>query len=105
MIGLASPSRGANDTSVWRVTLDAGTASPTHELEREEVFVALSGAAIARIDGHEHHISPGDALIVPRDTLFSIASAGDAPFEAICCLPVGARAVVDGRAFTPPWAE
>lgn len=104
VIGLASPSRGANDTSVWRVTLDAGTASPTHELEREEVFVALSGMATARVDGIDHQLSSGDALIVPRETPFSIACSGDAAFEAICCFPVGAKAVVDGKAFTPPWA-
>lgn len=105
VIGLASPSRGAHDTSVWRVTLDAGSASPLHELEREEVFVALAGTATATIDGLEHHVAPGDALIVPRDTPFSIAISGESAFEAVCCFPVGARAVVDGRAFTPPWAE
>lgn len=105
VVGLASPSRGAKDTSVWRVTLDAGAASPTHSLEREEVFVALAGTAVANIDGVEHQIGAGDALIVPSDTPFSLASSGDAVFEAICCFPVGARAVVDGNAFTPPWAE
>ncbi|MBJ7354732.1 MAG: cupin domain-containing protein [Thermoleophilaceae bacterium] len=105
VIGLASPSRGAKDTSVWRVTLDPGSSSPTHELEREEVFVALSGTATATIDGREHRVSPGDALIVPRDTPFSIASSDDAAFEAVCCLPVGARAMVDGERFTPPWAQ
>lgn len=105
VIGLASPSRGASDTSVWRVTLDVGASSPTHELEREEVFVALSGAATASIDGAEHRIAPGDALIVPSGKPFSISCSGEEPFEAVCCLPVGARAVVDGRAFTPPWAE
>lgn len=104
VIGLASPSRGASDTSVWRVTLDPGTASPTHALEREEVFVALSGAATATIAGVEHALATGDALIVPRDTPFSIACAGPDAFEAVCCLPAGAKAVVDGQAITPPWA-
>jgi mannose-6-phosphate isomerase-like protein (cupin superfamily) len=76
-----------------------------HALEREEVFVALSGVATATIDGVDHPVSPGDALIVPRDPPFSISCSDDAEFEAICCLPVGAKAIVDGEAFTPPWAE
>lgn len=102
--GLASPSRGAADTAAWRVRLRADVLSPRHSLDREEVFVVLEGAVTARFDDREETAEAGGALIVPAHQEFSLLAAG-APAEAVCVLPVGARAVADGAAFTPPWAE
>ena len=104
VVGFASPSRGATDTCVWRVTLDPGASSPEHTLEREEVFVALTGSARATVDGHAGELAAGDALIVPAGVPFTLANPSADPFDAIVCLPVGARATVDGKAFVPPWA-
>jgi mannose-6-phosphate isomerase-like protein (cupin superfamily) len=104
VVAFASPSRGATDTCVWRVLLDPGASSPEHELEREEVFVALGGTARATIAGQASDLPAGDALIVPAGVPFTLANDGDEPFEAVVCLPVGARATVGGQAFVPPWA-
>ena len=104
VIGLASPSRGATDTSVWRLTLDPGAASPPHTLDREEVFVALSGSLTASFADRTETVQPGGALIVPAGEEFTIRSTGDEPFEGVICLPVGGRATVDGEASIPPWA-
>ena len=84
--GLAAPSRGATDTAAWRVRLHAGAPSPRHALDREVTVAA------------------GGALIVPAGQAFSLlARDGDA--EAVCVLPVGGTAAVDGgEPFTPPWA-
>ncbi|MFF3404303.1 cupin domain-containing protein [Streptomyces sp. NPDC002659] len=103
--GLASPSRGASETSVWRLTLEAGNPGMPHSLTREEVFVAISGTATATLDGHTHLLSQGDALIVPAGTEFSLANHDEKPFEAVVAFPVGGQAVADGASFTPPWAE
>ncbi len=102
--GLASPSRGAADTAAWRVALHADHPSPTHSLDREEVFVVLSGAVTARFADHTETAEAGGALIVPAGEQFSLIAAG-ADAEAVCILPVGAKASVDGQSFTPPWAE
>src|SRR5262245_23847197 len=104
--GYAAPSRGAADTSVWRVELAAGSASPLHSLTREEVFMALDGRAVATIDGVQHAVGPGDCLNVPAGSAFAIAAAGDAPFRALTCMPAGGKATVlpDGPTFVPPWA-
>lgn len=101
----AAPSRGAAETSVWQVELAAGSASPLHRLDREEVFLGAAGEAVATMDGAEHVVGTGDCLIVPAGTAFTIAAAGDAPFRALVCLPCGGRATVDGTTFVPPWAE
>jgi mannose-6-phosphate isomerase-like protein (cupin superfamily) len=102
---LATPSRGSRETSVWRVELAPYVEPATHQLTREEVFVVLSGRARVRIGGEEAEAGAGDVIVVPPDTDFSLASATDQPLEALCCLPVGGQARMQGRVFTPPWAE
>lgn len=105
--GYAAPSRGATETSAWQVELAAGSGSPVHRLDREEVFLGLAGEAIAVADGVEHVVGAGDCLIVPAGTAFAIAARHGAPFRAHVCLPCGARATVapNGPSFVPPWAQ
>lgn len=104
--GYASPARGARDTSLWRITLDAGARSPAHSLTREEVFLGLSGRAVADIGGERFEVGAGDCLIVPPGAPFWIEAGGEEPFEAVACLPVGGEATFlpDGPTTTPPWA-
>jgi mannose-6-phosphate isomerase-like protein (cupin superfamily) len=104
--GYASPSRGANDTGVWRLSIAPGSASPPHTLSREEVFLALSGSAEATIGDERFVVEPGDCLIVPVGQAHSLATRGDRPFEAVCCMAVGGEATLlpDGPTITPPWA-
>jgi len=102
--GLAAPSRGANDVSVWRVRFAPGEPSPVHALTREETFVVLSGRLTVRFDDRSETGTAGDALIVPAGPTFCLV-AEDGPAEALCVLPVGGQAIVDGAQFTPPWAE
>jgi mannose-6-phosphate isomerase-like protein (cupin superfamily) len=48
----------------------------------------------------------GDAIVVPRDTLFEIDVAGDEPLHALCCMPVGGEArLADGTTLVPPWSK
>jgi mannose-6-phosphate isomerase-like protein (cupin superfamily) len=104
VIGLASPSRGSAETSVWRLTLDPGSSSPEHTLDREEVFVALEGTAQAVIGDRTADVHAGDALIVPPAVPFTIGNPGPEPFEAVACMPVGCTATVGEESFAPPWA-
>ena len=104
-VGYASPSRGARDLSLWRLSLVAGEASPPHSLSREEVFLALDGSAVATIAGAEHRLSSGDCLVVPAGEPFVLV-AGDAGLEAVCAMAAGGEATLlpDGPTITPPWA-
>jgi mannose-6-phosphate isomerase-like protein (cupin superfamily) len=80
--------------------------SPPHSLTREEVFVVLEGTASVEIDGVEGVASPGDAIVVPSATTFTLSNLGASPLRMLCCLPVGGQAALgDGSMFTPPWAE
>jgi mannose-6-phosphate isomerase-like protein (cupin superfamily) len=103
---LATPSRGATDTSVWKVEILPGTPATPHSLTREEVFVVLEGAASVRIAGDSGQAGAGDAIVVPAGADFELTNAGPGPLRLLCCLPVGGQArLADGSTFTPPWAE
>jgi mannose-6-phosphate isomerase-like protein (cupin superfamily) len=103
--GLASPSRGCATVSAWRVVLDPGAASPEHTLTSDEAFVALRGTATVSLDGAEQDLGAGDCLVVAPERRFVIRNDGAEPFEAVCSMAAGARAVVAGQGeFVPPWA-
>jgi mannose-6-phosphate isomerase-like protein (cupin superfamily) len=104
--GFASPSRGARETSTWRLVLAPGTPGARHSCDREEIFVVLSGAAHATLDTEQIELAPGDTLIVPANTPFSLANPGSDPCVAIAMFPVGGRAAMPGgEPFVPPWAS
>ena len=103
--GLASPSRGAADVATWRVRFEPGHESPKHSLvDREEVFVVLSGAVTARYQDRDETATAGGALIVAPGEEFSLVAL-EGPAEAVCMLPVGGTALLDGQRIVPPWAE
>ena len=105
-IGFADPSRGASETSVWRIAVAPETAGVPHSVDREEIFVALAGRAVATVAGCEQPVEAGEALIVPAGETFDLANPYDEPFEAVAVMPVGGRATIPGgEPFVPPWAE
>ena len=105
--GYAAPSRGASAVSLWQIELAPGSTSPLHQMDCEEVFLGLSGHAVAAIDQAEHPLGPGDCLILPAGTAFTLNVPGEQPFRATACMPAGGQATIipDGETFAPPWAE
>lgn len=104
--GLAAPSRGARETSVWRLCLEPGAPGAPHSLDHEEIFVALSGRARALVGGEESLLHAGDTLIVPAGERFSLRCEGSEPFEALAVSPAGVQALLpDGSRLVPPWTE
>jgi len=103
--GLAAPSRGSKETSVWRIALAPNTPGTMHSVDREEIFIALSGDAEITLAHETLRVSAGDALVIPAGQAFSLANNSGRPFEAIVALPVGGKASMpSGESFVPPWA-
>ena len=104
VIGLAAPSRGAAETCVWRISIAPGTPATPHAIDREGIFVALSGAARVDVDGKEQVVAAGDALVVPAGQILALSNPNAEPFTALAVLPVGGRAVLPGGELAcPPW--
>jgi quercetin dioxygenase-like cupin family protein len=103
---LAVPSRGSTELAVWALDLEPGAVSETHSMDREEVFVVVSGAVRATVGDREVHAGPGDAVIVPPHATLRIGNADAAePARLTAVTSVGMKATVGGAAFAPPWAQ
>ncbi|MEY9926481.1 quercetin dioxygenase-like cupin family protein [Catenulispora sp. GP43] len=103
---LAVPSRGSAELAVWALELEPGAVSEAHSVDREEVFVVVSGTVAATVAGREATAGPGDAIIVPAHADLRIRNASDQdPARLTVATSVGMRAIVDGAPFTPPWAQ
>ncbi|WP_067816596.1 cupin domain-containing protein [Nocardia inohanensis] len=105
-VGLAAPSRGSTENSVWRFTLHPGNPGHEHAVSREEIFIAVAGRGTVTIDGETRDFVAGDALVIPANTVFRLAVPGDESLEAVAILPVGAYAQAPGgERVSPPWAQ
>jgi mannose-6-phosphate isomerase-like protein (cupin superfamily) len=103
---LATPTRGATETSVWQVEIPPGAPAVPHTLTREEVFVVLHGTARVRLGDGQDAAEEGDAIVVPAGVSFELSNGGAGPLRLLCCMPVGGQArLADGTTFTPPWAR
>lgn len=103
---LAVPSRGSSELAVWALDLEPGVSSETHSMDREEVFIVISGTVSATVADREVTAGPGDAVIVPPHATLQIRNAsGREPARLTAATSVGMKAVVGGASFTPPWAQ
>src|SRR3954454_19424638 len=94
VIAYASPSRGAAEVSVWQIELAPGSTSPRHHMDREEVFLGVSGFAVAEVGGVEYQRGAGDGLTLPAVTEFTLHSPGQEPYRALACVRAGAQATI-----------
>ncbi|MEC3954892.1 cupin domain-containing protein [Nocardia sp. CDC153] len=105
-VGLAAPSRGSTENCAWRLTLNPGVDAPPHALDREEIFIALSGTLRVTMGEQTLTVESGDALVVPAFQQFALSNPGDEPFEAIVILPVGGQGLIPGQdPVVAPWAR
>src|SRR4051794_41261617 len=91
--GLAAPSRGASENSVWVIAVEPGAPGAPHSVTREEIFVATHGRAELTLGGVTRALQAGDAAVVPAHAQFNLANPHDEPFQAVVVLPVGGQAV------------
>jgi mannose-6-phosphate isomerase-like protein (cupin superfamily) len=104
-VGMASPSRGSEQLCTWKIVVAPGHESDTpHTLDRDEVFMVLSGTVRLGTDGES--LGPGDATVVPAGEAIQVSNPGAEPAEVIVAIPAGFSALgADGTSFgTPPWA-
>lgn len=106
MHGLAAPSQGGAELSTWRVELGADAATPVHVIDREQVWMPLSGSFEVEVDGGSERAAAGQAVILPAGSVRRLTAVGG-PAQALVAMAAGGRAVLpDGQERIPlPWAE
>lgn len=103
---LAVPSRGSTALAIWRVDAAPGAVSVEHSMSREEVFVSQTIGLRVTMSGREHHLTPGDAVIVPPNTRLVISNpSGDTVATFTAVTSVGMLGTIGDNTFAPPWAQ
>ncbi|WFB05774.1 cupin domain-containing protein [Streptomyces sp. LX-29] len=106
MFALAAPSQGSAELSTWRVELGADAATPVHVIDREQVWMPLSGAFEVEVDGRTQQAWAGQAVILPAGAVRRLKAVGG-PAEALVAMVVGGKAMMPGGEdkIPLPWAE
>ncbi|MFD4953586.1 MULTISPECIES: cupin domain-containing protein [unclassified Streptomyces] len=106
VFGLAGPSQGSSEVSTWRVELGAASATPVHVIDREQVWMPLSGEFLVEADGRTERAGAGQAVVVPAGVVRQFKAVGG-PAEALVAMAVGGKAMLPGSAdrIPLPWAE
>jgi quercetin dioxygenase-like cupin family protein len=105
MTTLASPSAGGSTSlSLWQVEMNAGQRGPLHVFDSEQLWTVRAGAVSIAVDGSDHDLDAGDALVIPAGSERQVLATVDA--ELVVCGQADAQASVPGEAATrgtPPW--
>ncbi|WP_433160606.1 cupin domain-containing protein [Kribbella sp. CA-247076] len=102
--GLAAPSRGSAGLCTWKLAVEPGTGGgEPHTLDRDEVFMVLSGSVQVTPDGEK--LGPGDAVVVPAGEPIRLTNLGAEPAELYVAITAGfTGTMADGTTIQPPWA-
>jgi mannose-6-phosphate isomerase-like protein (cupin superfamily) len=103
--GLAAPSRGSAGLCTWKLTVAPGHGGDApHTLDRDEVFMVLSGTVQITPDGEK--LGPGDAVVVRAGEPISLTNLGEGKAELYIAITAGFTGyLADGTAVQPPWAQ
>lgn len=103
--GLAAPSQGSKQVATWKVSLIDGGVSPVHVIDKDQVWMPITGSFEFTVDGETERISAGQALVVPAGSVRQFRSIGE-PLEALVAMQAGALVSLPGveGANPVPWA-
>jgi len=85
---LLGPDQGAQDFVTRRFTLAPGGRIGCHRHDAiEHQQYVLSGSMVLTLDGNEHQVQQGDAVIIPAGVAHSYENRTTAPVEFLCVIP------------------
>lgn len=104
LVGVATPSLGAQQAEVWRTRVAPGSSTPLHRHESEEIFVVLRGSGVAEIGDRRLPFEAPATVIAPPGIPHRIVNTGDVPTDSIVI--VGSQSPIydaDGKKMELPW--
>jgi quercetin dioxygenase-like cupin family protein len=103
---LSSPSRGGTELAVWQLRLQPDAAGAPHVIDREEVFVCVSGELLIRVDdaAEPARLLAGDTVAMPPGSLLSVGSGSAGAVVTVCTRAGLSAEMTDGSVVSPPWA-
>lgn len=104
--GIATPSRGASQSSIICQRQQPGGGNPAHFHDREEIMLVTRGAVEVTAQDASVTLGPGDSLIIPAKTPHRLANIGKTEAEWLLIAPAGIGFFrEDGERADPAWAR
>lgn len=103
MASLATPSAGSTELASWRVRMADGVSGPEHVIDREQVWMPVTGTMTVAVDGETGTVGPGQAVVLPGGVPRRISTTAG-PVEALVCMPAGGKVTSPGETRDVPWA-
>jgi quercetin dioxygenase-like cupin family protein len=90
---LVGADHGAPTFAIRRFTLAPGAAVPKHTNAVEHEQYVLEGEYVVGLDGEEHVVSAGDALLIPAGCVHWYRNESARPGSFLCAVPNGDDAI------------
>jgi len=104
VVGVATPTSGAQQVEMWHGRMDANAATPPHSHDTEEVVLFLKGSGRATVADREVRYQSGDTLILPAGQVHQIFAETESEF--VGAMPIGGTVrLPDGVVIDLPWRQ
>ena len=102
---LAGSEHGLEGLEVWSQVIDAGSGTPPHWHECEEVIIVLQGEGTLHQADIARPFRAGDTLILPALEVHQIVNTGGAPLRVLAAFGMAPVRVAlpDGTPVVLPW--
>ncbi len=84
---LMNGNTGTEAVTMTLLSLKPGAILPAHTHDCEEAFFVLEGDGVAMVNGVEHPIRAGTALLASVGDSHGLANRSDARLQVLCMLP------------------
>ncbi|HEY2810426.1 MAG TPA: cupin domain-containing protein [Rhabdochlamydiaceae bacterium] len=101
---LASKAMGCHNFEIWKSSIAAGSKTPRHSHESEEIFVLLKGEILAVIGDQEVKCTAPATLVCPARIPHQLFNVGKEDTEQIVVLGLDSKIYdVAGKEMQLPW--
>lgn len=102
--GLATAKLGTTQYEVWHSSIAAGSCTPKHSHETEEIFIFLKGEGKAIVGGEEVFYQAPCTLVLPPGIEHQIFNTGEVATDHFVILGSGSKIVnAEGQEMRLPW--
>jgi len=103
---IADTTVGSQKACLFRVIFPRGAYhGPHYHTESDELLYGLHGKAIQWIDGVEYIMTPGSAMIIPKNVVHWMRNDWDEPFEVVGIYPDVPNFYLTGQQVPKNWEQ
>ena len=100
---LTAPSRGSDETALFRIVLPPGSGLPPHRHDHFDAFAVIAGGGTVHLGTEAIEVTEGDSAVVPTGVRHWL-DAGPAGVTILVTMVAATKLIRDdGSESVPPW--